>query len=168
MLRRIINKNGFSIVEIITVLAIIGVFIAFFYTLLFLNWEACNRFLAQADFGQDMDTAIDAIANDARLSKDFNISNTASSVQVVFNDVNENPISTYVMYSNGEMTETRPGLSSVILTENLNYANSNFVSSAINPGNLVVNISMIDQNQLFGHPIILNSQTELYPRNSGN
>src|SRR5277367_2658279 len=101
------NKKGFTLAEMVVVLAVIGIFISFFYTLFFLNWGACEQLIARADLGQDMDATIDQIELDGRLAHDIVVTNTNNSSQAVFNNSAGVPISTYTMSNNGQLTMTR-------------------------------------------------------------
>jgi len=155
------NKKGFTLVETITVLAIVGIFIAFFYTLYFLNWQACDQFIAYADFGQDMDQIIDQIGQDGRNATTIKITiNSPTTQQVECLDTNGNPISTYTMTNTGVFTITNAQNNQNIITQKLDFANSAFVMD----GNAIqVKLRLADQ--IFGHTVFLNSETEIYPRN---
>ncbi len=155
------NNKGFTLVETVTVLVIIGIFISFFYTLWFLNWQACEGFLARADFGQEMDHTIDQIADDGRFAKTITVGNTDTTKETTITDPSGN-VSKYTMSNNGQLTITRGLNAPETVTEKLDYANSNFAQDT-NGAGLIVTIAMTDQ--IFGHPVALSSEITIYPRN---
>jgi prepilin-type N-terminal cleavage/methylation domain-containing protein len=152
------DKKGFTLIESLTALAIIGFFMLFFYTLFFLNWQACEQFLAQAEFGQEMDQIMGQIAGDGRYSVAININNNANMKQVDFTDPNGN-VSKYTMNDNGQLTIAH-GQEVETITDKLDFADSSFVQD-----NQAIVVKIVLSDEIFGYPVALATQTEIYSRN---
>jgi prepilin-type N-terminal cleavage/methylation domain-containing protein/uncharacterized repeat protein (TIGR01451 family) len=157
-MNRIKNKSAFTLVEIITSLAIIGVFMAFFYSLYVLNWQACQQIIFGADMGQDMEEIVDQIGGDARNSQAINL---VSPQEVVFTEPTGGSVTyTISVLDNGrnQISVTRVGVTDV-LSQSLTAAST----FSMDGSNIVVNMVMQESN--LGQPVTLVSQTEFFPRN---
>lgn len=159
--------KGFTLVEIVTVLVIIGIGMTLFYSVFFLNWFAVNSYIARADLWQEMDAAIDQISLDARLANDIVL--TQSGTQKNVNFLETDPVtrssknlSEYLLDSSGKL-QVRRGTATLpsLISDHVNFAKSSFTLPSFR--DLKVDLTLNDD--VLGKTIEINSSTEIYRRN---
>ncbi len=125
MLYLLRKKKGFSLIEMVTVLAIITVSMGIFYRVFFLNWEAFDTFIARADLSQELDEMIDKITYDGRFSKQITLTSTPTVKQAAFFDPDGNLIGTYSIKNTGEFVINR-GTDDYTASTKIDFTNSHF------------------------------------------
>ena len=153
------HTKGFTLVEIVMVLAILGVAMLSFYTVFFMNWQAFDSTVSQADFNQDLDGIVDRIALDGRHAAQIILTNTATTQQAAFVDINSTMLGTYTLQNNGVLTLTTPN-GNQVLSDKLDFNNSNFSQQG---KSILVKLTLT--NSVFGRPVNLTSSTEIFQRN---
>lgn len=149
-------KRGFTLVEIITVLAIIGVGIGLFYSVFLLNWFSYDREIVFTNLWTEMSEIIQRISFDARFANNMNLVNDK---EVIFSFF-ENSSVTYTMTPAGILQRVDDGGISTILSQNLLYSNSSFV---IEGGYLKMNLTLVDKT--FRGDVVVKTSTKVCPRN---
>lgn len=148
------TKQGFTLVELITVLAIIGIGMALFYSTLFVNWVSLEKQLSLIDLQMEADKIIEMLSFDGKFAQQF----TATGSQVTFSYPSSSPI-TYTITSAGELEKTDASGTSVI-SEYIDNTNSSFVQAG---NSLQVNLTLNDF--VLGKRVELEVFTQICPRN---
>ncbi len=156
------NPRGTSLVEVLMAVIIFGICVGIFYSVFYLNWQAFDRYIAKADFSQELDRIVDSIALDARFAQRIEVPATAAGEDKTATMMapDGTAVATYSMMNDGRMMLSRQGVVS-LLTDKLDFPVSDFDQD----GNAVtVKVGLIDQ--LFGRTVTLDAATEIYPRNN--
>lgn len=168
MNRRLHNKKGISLVEIVTVIAILGVSIGLFYTVFVINWKAFEQFIAQANLSQDMNAIVEKISADGRFAKDIQYLDNGTIKQVTFTYPDTTPPTTYRVTSSGSFVVFKNG-KTTILSNLVDFSKTAFARRDSN-GNIIGNnrfmsmdITMTDN--VLGLVLTLRSITDIYTRN---
>lgn len=149
--------QGFSLVELLTSIVIIGVLIAIFYSVFILNWKTMEDYSVRSELWQDMDVIIDQVTLDARESAQINVSADQKNVSLL--NRQSVVIATYAFTAGGMCQATRSGVTTT-LSNSLDYALSTFRK---NGESLVVNVVLT--GDVLGRGVTIDASTEIYPRN---
>ena len=154
------KEKGFTLIEMLTTTAVVGVVIGIFYGVFILNWEAFENYVARADLGQEMDSIVDQVASDGRFARQSNLTTSPSTKQVTFIHPDDGSvIAIYTMKDTGEFIVNR-GRNNVVISTRLDFTNSNF-----SEGGKHVVLKLVLTDSIFGRLINLSSETEIYSRN---
>ncbi len=154
------TKKGFSLVEIVTVVAILGISIGIFYTVFFMNWESFESFIARADLSQELDEMVDKVVYDGRFAKQVNVNQSSNIKQAAFIDPDGKLLGVYTIKDTGEFVISRTGQNDYTASTRVDFTNSNF-----NRQGKSFLLTLALKDQVLGHPVTLSSATEIYPRN---
>ena len=151
-------KKGFTLIEIVVVLAIIGIAIGLFYSIFYLNWSSFEKQLALVDLGQEADKIMEMISLDGRLVTNIQVSEGNKITTLTLMDLEGNIIDiiTYTITEKGQIQRNEE-----VLSENIEFDDSLFrrVGSS-----LVVELLL--QDYVFGQDVQLPIETQIFPRNS--
>ncbi len=151
------NKRGISLVEILTVLAIVGIGSGLFYSVFYVNWIAFEKELALADLQLEADEIMEAVAIDVRYSVDFIVAEGGKEVAI---QLPQDVIVTYTVTEAGEVSRTKDETTK-IFSPRADYDASIFTDI----GNyLAFDLTLFDT--IAGHRLALSVSTQAYPRNS--
>lgn len=155
------NQKGFSLVELVTVLAIVGVVSGILYTVFFMNWQAFDMNIAQADLGAEYEQAVETIVNDSRFARQINVTKAATNYSATFIGQDGLNFGTYTIKNNGQLTLKRSDTSpEIVLTSKLDYAQSEFKKNGS-----ALRMTLAFTDQVFTRPVSLKSSVDVYPRN---
>ncbi len=159
------NNAGFTLMEMVVVLAILGTAIASFHGIFINNWTALDTFSVRANLSQEMDDIVDTISYDARNAQRGLMDIATDQKSVVFSTPNLSLWTTasYTMAQDGTLTMVRStadgDVQTRILSRNVDYANSTFNNNS----NFTINLELT--NDVFGRPITIDTSTEIFARN---
>lgn len=148
--------RGFSLVEIVTVLAVIGIGIGLFYSVFFLNWSLFEKQLTLVDLGQEADRIMEMISFDARVANQINVSPDKRTATFIFRDINGNIVNiiTYTLILPDQIQRGNQ-----ILSENIDFADSSFEEV----GNSLV-VELLLEDDVFGQSVNLPVKTQVFSR----
>lgn len=151
------NRRGISLVEILTVLAIVGIGSGLFYSVFYVNWIAFEKELALADLQLEADEIMEAVAIDVRYSVDFAVAEGGKEVAITL-PLDE--IITYTVTEAGEVTRVKDETTKTF-TSRADYDASLFTDI----GNyLAFDLTLFDT--IVGDRLAISVSTQAYPRNS--
>lgn len=161
MQRKILKSNGgFTLIETVTVLAIMAVLSAVFYLVFMTNAVAFDDRLARANMWQQANEIMETLTADGRLSQDITVvvnGDGSQSAQLV--DGLSQPLATYTITVDGRLTQLKNGVTKV-LSDKINVAQSNFVEQGEG-----LRFQLAMQEPLFRRVANIQTSTEVYPRN---
>jgi prepilin-type N-terminal cleavage/methylation domain-containing protein len=160
MFKRCFQNKGMSLIEIVTVVAILGICIGFFYVVFFLNWQAFDSSIARADFGQELNQMVDGITQDGRQAVQINVVATSTAKTATFLDTTGAVSAVYTINSAGEFIVNH-GAGDEIITKNIDFNNSNF-SNGGSSNYIEANLTLTDN--ILGLPLTERSSVEVYTR----
>ena len=151
-------KKGFTLIEIVTVLAIISIGIGLFYSIFYLNWSSFEKQIALVDLGQEADRIMETISLDGRVVTEIHVEADNKTATLTLRDLEGNIVDTitYAITGRGQIQRNDQ-----ILSENIQFADSFFRREG---NSLVVELLLIDD--VFGQSVQLPVQTQIFPRNS--
>ena len=151
-------KRGLTLIEIVTVLAVIGIGIGLFYSIFYLNWSSFEKQLALVDLGQEADRIMETISLDGRLVTDIQVSENNKIVTLILRDLEGDVVDiiTYTITGQGQIRRNDQ-----ILSKNIGFDDSFFRRQG---SSLVVELLLRDD--VFGQGVELPVQTQIFPRNS--
>lgn len=159
--KKLKGRTAFSLMEIVTVLVIVGVSIPLFYTVFVTNWLAFQDRIIRADLWMDADMIIDAIAKDLRSAKSFDVSSDNGDQVLTITDLN-GASTVYAMRASGIFEYQRPaspGFS--VLSRHIFMPNSFMQKSGD-----TLQVNLVLEDNLFFRDIRIETSTEIYPRNA--
>jgi len=158
------KKKGFTLTEIVTVLAIIGISsVVFFQTFIF-NWSAFEREVTRIDLDLEANQIIEQISFDIRVAAGKTISAGGNTLQLIYSSGNQ---ATYRFLFNpasgeNELQMIKGGITTT-LSQNVDLANSNFQD---NTESVIVNLTLV--KELFGirrTQVVVRRNIEVFLRN---
>ena len=151
-------KRSFSLVELIVVVAIVGIGIGLFYSVLVVNWVSLEKQVSLVDLQMEADKISEAISADGRLARLITI--TGAGKNVLFSlPADLGPTVTYSIAANGEISKDS-GSGSYVISRYLDYNSCSFARE----GNaLLANLSLVDD--VFGQRLRLAVSIRIFPRN---
>ena len=158
--QKISNRKGFTLVELLTVVIIIGIASGIFYSVFALNWKAMDGFMSRANLWQEINVILDDMRFYGRQSASMTITNSGTTKSVVLTGLDGLMTATYSMDQNGEFRVIDKIGRNEVLSRNVDFAKSQFGSDV---HALEVEVALIDDN--FGQKIHARSSTEIFLRN---
>ena len=156
--KSLMSMAGFTLVEIIAVLAIIGIGISLFYTVLYVNWTSFEKQLSLIDLQMEADMILERIVFDGKVANQFAVTPDQKSVTLSFLD-GTNTI--YTLTPAGGITQFDSVRGSVFtIAQNIDYNQSSFQSQ----GNYF-NTTLVSVADVLGRRVELNVATQIMPRN---
>lgn len=149
--------RSFTLVELITVLVIVGIGTGLFYSVLFVNWSSYEKQLSLIDLQMEADLIMEMISTDVKAAQLFTVSGDNKSV-VLFFPAGGSTV-TYSLMNNGRMQKTSLGNTN-ILSENIDYINSSF-----NRAGDALEVNLTFNERIFGRRVELGTSTQIVPRN---
>lgn len=157
--KRPLRCGGFTLVEMVTVLAILGIAIGMFYTTWMLTWESVENHNTRADLLYDGYLIMERVTDGGRLASQIDV--TLGQKQVAFSDNTGVVFETYTMTADGNLTLNRPPPAAPrVLSVLVDFDNSLFREDG---NGLLVDLTLKDNP--FSGDISVNVATEIYPRN---
>ena len=153
------NQSGFTLIEMMTVLAMIAVGMAVFYSVFILNWQAFDHHITRSNLWQEMDFIVDNLTLKGRLSRQINVSANSSAQTVTFMDAAGLPMAVYSMQNTGQFSISKGGNVETV-SQHLDFTNSSFAGRG---RGLVITLAL--QDDVMGQAINIATSTEVYPRN---
>ena len=157
------SQSGFTLIEMMTVLAMITVGIALFYSVFILNWQAFDHHITRSNLWQEMDLIVDNLTLEGRLSRQINVSVDSSAQTVTFVDAAGLTMAVYSMQNTGQFLISK-GVNVETVSQHLDFTNSSFKKTDAGLGRgLVITLALKDD--VMGQAINITTSTEVYPRN---
>jgi prepilin-type N-terminal cleavage/methylation domain-containing protein len=150
-----LGKRGFTLVEIIVVLVIIGIGMSLFYSVLFMNWTSLEKQTCLVDLQMEADNIINMISSDGRGSRQILVNPDGKGVTFNYPTWAPAPTIVYSLTPQGQITKDGN-----VISSNIDFNNSNFSKSL---SALVINLLL--QDTVFGRRVTLPVSTQVYPRN---
>ncbi len=150
--------QGFTLVELMTVLVILTVSIGMFYSVWFSNWMSFDQHTAIADLWFDANKISEAMGMDGRAASLITVALDQKSVD--FENSLGVIVASYQMTPAGDFIITR-GAANTTVSRSIDYANSFFVQQG---RSLEANLTLAD-NEVLGQDVSINSRMEVFPRN---
>jgi len=162
-----------SLIEMVTVVAIVGIFISFFYSELLLNWQALDNYIVRADFGQELDQMVDSITQYGRQAHTINVVTTPATQATTttqatpatqtatFLDPSGVTLAVYTIDSTGQF-KVNYNSGSQVIAKDLDFINSSFFNGG-NTNFLQANLAL--RGQIFVFPVAQSTSVEVYSRN---
>lgn len=152
-------RGGFTLVELITVLVIIGIGIGLFYAVLFVNWNAYETHLTLIDLQMDADTIIEMISFDGKYARQITVSGNWKSVTFQFPDPAAEPAITYSFIMPNQLQKTVSSNTAVISSYVV------FADSSFRPLGNLLEVNLVLADAVFGKKVRLRDTTQIFPRN---
>ncbi len=151
------RKRGFTLVELVTVVAIIGISSAIFFSVFLLNWTALDGDIERTNLWQDANEIIDRISLDVRIATAIDVSADGKTLTLTQGggDV------VYSFTSDGRCLYTSDATTEV-LSEDVNYDGSLFEE---NEAHTSVTVTLDLQKDVLGRNVEVATSTEVYSRN---
>jgi len=149
-------KKGFTLFEVMVVLAVMAISMALFYSTLMINWTGFEKTLSHMELQLDADTVSEMMSFDSRYAKSFAVGTTQKAITLVFPD---NSTVIYRLLSSG-VIERQRDYSVTSVSTYLKYADS-FIRAEGN----TINYSFVFHDFIFGQEVQLLSETKVNPRN---
>ena len=164
MAHHFINKyregnRAFTLIEIITVVAIIGITSALFYVTFLLNWAGFYNQISRVNLWQDANDIIDDVSSYGKVARSAVVSsnhkvltlNLPDGTSVVYSIVNGSPY--------GQLQRVKGGTTK-IFSNNIVYTNSSFNATTYS---FIINLALEDK--VFNRNIDVKTSTEICFRN---
>ncbi len=150
-------KRGFSLVELLIVLIIIGIGIAMFYSTLYVNWTSFEKQVSSIDLQMEADKISEVISDDGRYAKTFSVLSGGKQAHFEFPD---STTVDYFLTPQGQIQRSLNGAAAYNVSEFVDYNNSLFKMSN---SCLVGDIALSDI--VFGQKTQLSFSVQVFPRN---
>ena len=154
-------KRAFTLVEMVTVLAIIGIGAALLYAIFFLNLASFEKQLSLIDLQMDADKIIEILSFDCKRANTVDVSADGKQVDFAFPEPGTNPPVSYLFTDAPSPGILRriSGVDSVI-SQNIDYANSSFSRQGDS-----LTIDLLLEDNVFRRGMTVRVETLILPRN---
>ncbi|OPX30935.1 MAG: hypothetical protein B1H08_00190 [Candidatus Omnitrophica bacterium 4484_171] len=164
MVYHFINKyrkgnKAFTLIEIITVVAIIGITSALFYVTFLLNWAGFYNQISRVNLWQDANDIIDDVSSCGKLARSAAVS---SNHKVLTLNLPDGTSSVYSIISGSPYgwLQKAAGGTTKILSKNIGYTDSSFDATTYS---FIINLALKDK--VFNRNIDVKTSTEICFRN---
>ncbi len=148
---------GFTLVEMITVLAIFGIGSALFYATFMNNWRVLDDQLVRVNLWQDANSIVGSVSGNGRGTRTMSVFEDSVSKTVNLELYDSSSI-VYTMTSNGRLEMTKGG-ATVLLTDRVDFSHSSFESFQNS-----LKFTLTLQDESFGRIILVETSTQVFPR----
>ena len=147
-------------IEIIFVLAILGIFLGMFYTTMIMNWTSFEEHTLRSDLWQDANKIIETMSLDGRDAVQIDVQDLNKTA--VFRDSSGAIFMTYRITDKGEMERQKTGMPiAEIISTYMNFNKSLFEKKGKS-----LQSKLVLSDSVFGRPVDVLASTEIYPRNN--
>lgn len=155
-------KKSFTLIELLTVIVIVGIGMALFYSVLFMNWIALEKQLSLVDLQMEADKIVDMLSSEGRAAKDIGVEEEGKNAVFIFPD--DTNITHKITSNNdpkkpGELQKINGG-NTIMISEYISAEDSSFKKEG---GLLLINLVLKDD--VFDREIKVAVSTQVYPRN---
>lgn len=160
--KRKIKSRGFSLVELVVVLVIVGIGGTMFFSVFYTNWNGFDTCIMSVNLQQELDDIFENITQDGRLCNTFVITENASSKTVELFDHADvpNSIASYTILDTGDFTIDR-GSGARLMSKSIDFVNSKFEDK---DDYLVIELALRQQGM--NGEINVKGAVQIYPRNA--
>lgn len=160
MRSRWMTNTGFTLMETITVLMIIGVLGSVFYTVFVTNWFAFEDRIARANLWHEANEIVETMTADGRSAQMIDVfTDGAGNKSAVLSDSLDQTLVTYLITAEGRFQMNKNGVVKT-LSEHINPNQSDFTKEG---RGLRVQLAMSEL--IFKRTITIGTSTEIFPRN---
>ena len=152
--------HAFTLIELLTVIAILGVLVSVTHIVFMTNWMANHDRIARADLWQEANTIMEYVSLDGRQSRTIAVTPSAGVNTAVLTDKDGGTLAAYVMNSKGEFQMSRGGGSFKTLSTHLDFVNSSFSNNG-----KALSLHLVLTDRIWNRIINVDTSTEVYPRN---
>ncbi len=158
----IFRREAFTLVELLTVIVILGVMIVTFHLVFVTNWVTSLDRVTRATLWQESNAAMESLTRDGRQSRQMDVAEDADAgtKTAVILDAQSQLVATYVMDNQGKLQRSDVAGNLSILSDHVDFANSKFEKMG---RTLRVNLALKDD--VFSRVIHVSTSTEIFPRN---
>lgn len=149
--KRRVSLTGFTLVELVTVLVIVGISLGLFYSLFYLNWTSLQRQLALNDLVAEAARIIERISFDTKMAVQIDLPDNKTA-QLTYQDGSSN---TYSLVDSGQIQRNGQ-----IISEYINFDESSF---EMEDQSLIV--SLLLEDDILSQVVQLPVETEAFCRN---
>lgn len=149
---------GFSLVEMLSVLAILGVAAGIFHTTWMTNWKSVEEHQARADLWYDSNQIIEQLTSDGRFAWRVNVEDFGKTVSL--SNRSGTIYATYMITDIGEMRVIKPDEDDLILSTRVNVDLSVFERTGFS-----LRLSLFLEDSVLSGLVTVETSAEVYPRN---
>ena len=158
------NNRGLTIVEIMTVIVILGIASGVFYSTLVINHDALGTYISRSDMWNDMDVVVDAVSRDGRNARQITLD--ATNQVATLSDETGAAFAVYTINRDGTLTVARDGGAPEVMTIHAVPGDATMAVGTsffdLSGKSLVVNLTFAEQ--LFNRVAQISTSTEVLPR----
>ena len=151
------RREGFTLVEMITVLAIFGIGSALFYTTFVNNWRILDDQLVRVNLWHDANSIVGSVSGNGRGARTISLFEDPVSKTATL-ELYDTSIVVYTMSSNGRLVMTKGGATE-LLTDRVDFTLSSFESFQNS-----LKFILVLQDDSFGRKITATTSTQIFPR----
>ena len=152
------SRSGFSLIEMITVLAILGTTVGVFYTTWMTNWKSVEEHQARANLWYDSSQIIDSLTRDGRVASQIVVQDVGKTV--VLQDKDGVTLVIYAITGAGEMRLISPVAGLSILSTSVDPVLSNFEKIGFS-----LKLNLFLEETVLSGLVQIQTSAEVYPRN---
>ncbi len=156
-MRARINKRGFTLLEILVVIAMLGVVSGVIYTVWYTNWISSEDRISRASMWEEANIIIETLTADVRYSKDIII--TGGNKIASINNSLGVLVATYTITAGGKFQLTKGGVTQD-LSSHINVSRSSFTSQGRG-----LRLQLGLDYPLYNRILTIDTATEVFPRN---
>ena len=137
---------GFTLVEMLSVIAITMIMGSLFYTTFIMNWQGLDDGLNQTELWTEADMIADDMTYYGRAGKQFDVSSDSKSVTIIYPDLAQNISYTITSTPTGGQLARVTASGETVLSYYVSYPNTSFTLDSLNT--LVVNLQLQNTSML--------------------